>query len=116
VQAAHEPRHPSELFTADDVEAVLAVVLASAELNAHLLRGAAGLQVGVAVFVDDPLRAGAPGLLVDQCGEDQPREVIVVVKQAEAAADLVGERVERVLQDTTDGPVGLRDDQSGLLT
>jgi hypothetical protein len=41
--------------------------------------------------------------------------VVVVVEQAEAAADLIGERAEGVVQDAADRPVGLHDDQSGLL-
>ncbi|OII40716.1 hypothetical protein BIV02_08260 [Curtobacterium sp. MMLR14_014] len=88
------------VVTADDVEAVLTVVLAAAQLHAHLLRGGTGLQVGVSVLVDDGLRAGAPRLVVDRRGEDGPREVVVVVEEAEAASHLVRERAERVVQHT----------------
>ncbi|MBT1679533.1 hypothetical protein [Curtobacterium aurantiacum] len=90
------------VVTADDVEAIVAVVLAAAQLHAHLPRGTTGLQVGVAVLVDDRLRAGAPGLVVDRRGEDEPREVVVVVEKAEAASHLVRERPERVVQHTAD--------------
>jgi hypothetical protein len=61
------------VVTADDVEAILAA-LEAAEFDARLLRGAAGLEVRAAVLVDYRLRAGAPGLVIDHCGEDGPRE------------------------------------------
>ena len=49
-----------------EVAAVLTVVFAATELDARLLGRAAGLQVGVAVLVDDCPRACTPGLVIDR--------------------------------------------------
>ncbi|WP_146247643.1 hypothetical protein [Curtobacterium sp. MCLR17_040] len=101
------------VVTADDVEAVLTVVLAAAQLHAHLLRGTTGLQVGVAVLLLSLVGVEHPVGVVGTPPEP-PREVLVVVEESQHAANLVRHRPEGVPQDAADAAVGLLDDHALL--
>jgi methionine synthase II (cobalamin-independent) len=99
------------VVTADDEEAVLAVVLTSVELDTHLLRGAAGLELGTPVLLLSLFgiehQVGVVGTPLDL-----PREVLVVVKHSEYAAHLLRYRPKGVPQDDADA--GLLDDHALL--